>query len=111
MDLRILRTPSWLSLGLLLLLFFPAGQARAAGCHTVCNLTLPPDCVGCGFTAFSNVFCQRAGCDRCFEDSCSVALPFQGDQLAQAASGQNVCPTKAVTPVQPLKVVRIQVLA
>jgi hypothetical protein len=50
-----------------------------AGCHTVCSAVQPPDCLGCGFTAFRSVFCQRGGCNFCEEDYCGVEA-FRPDQ-------------------------------
>lgn len=87
-----------------------SSTAYAAGCHTACTLSAAPDCLGCGFVAFSNIMCTRAGCDTCFEDSCSY-LVIQGEQSASKSPvGQRICPSPAAQPV-PLRVVKVETLS
>jgi hypothetical protein len=54
----------------------------AAACHTVCSAVQPPDCLGCGFTAFRNVTCIRGACNFCEEDFCSVEAFSPSQRLA-----------------------------
>jgi len=55
----------------------------AAACHSVCTAVQPPDCLGCGFTAFRSYVCIRGGCNFCQEDYCTVEVPSSpAQQLA-----------------------------
>jgi hypothetical protein len=84
--------------------------ASAAGCHTLCQLVTSPECMGCGFTAFQNVFCLRSSCDRCEEDSCSFATA-PGDDLASngAQAGGCLAPSKDAPPA--VRIVKVQTMA
>jgi hypothetical protein len=55
-----------------------------AGCHSVCAANQPPDCLGCGFTAFRNVACFRVGCNFCEEDYCTVGIATEVERLAKS---------------------------
>src|SRR5262245_60145544 len=98
----------------LVLALMATPTARAAGCHTSCNLTVPPDCLGCGFVMFSYITCVRLGCNLCEEDSCSVLLPSQADRLAAGAadgSAGPACKASAEHKPAPVRVLRVQTLA
>lgn len=88
-------------------------SAQAAGCHTACNLTIPPDCLGCGFLMFGNVMCLRLGCNLCEEESCSVALPVASDQLALGvpdSAQASTCAAPSERKLVPIRVVGVQIL-
>jgi hypothetical protein len=89
------------------LMVWSSAPVQAAGCHTGCTLTVPPDCLGCGFLAFSNVFCLRAGCNTCYEDSCSFIVMQGGES---ASSNKEVCPASNPRLAPSLRVVKVQEL-
>jgi hypothetical protein len=89
------------------LMLWSSAPVHAAGCHTGCSLTLPPDCLGCGFLAFSNVLCFRAGCNTCFEDSCSFIVNQGGES---ASSNKETCPASSPRQTPSLRVIKVQEL-
>lgn len=104
-----LRLPSrYLWLGVALFLFLHSERTMA--CHTICKPVFWPECMGCGFTMFSESLCVRRSCGECEEDSCGVALPSQVDQWAADADSKATCswPTE---PVATVRIVRVQRLA
>ena len=95
----------------LLMLVFGPEPAVAAGCHTVCKLTMAPDCLDCGYTAFQNIFCMRGGCDTCFEDSCAFAIQEVTSQVAPQVPQKGVCPAGSSYTQSIPKIVKVETLA
>ena len=109
MASKLLCRRQWFALVLVVgcLMLWSSAPAHAAGCHTDCTLTVKPDCLGCGFVAFSNIFCLRAGCDTCYEDSCSDIV-MQGGK--SASSNKEVCPASTPRLAPSLRVIKVQEL-
>jgi hypothetical protein len=98
---RLLPLPS----AVLMILAFSPGAAVAAGCHTVCKLTVAPDCMDCGYTAFQNIFCGRAGCDTCFEDSCAFLVE---EVTSQAVPQKGTCPAESSPAGSIPQIIKVQ---
>jgi hypothetical protein len=86
-------------------LFAPA---PATACKTSCALSQAPNCIDCGFLAFSRIVCLRVKCDECWEVECYVAQPPAGDRLAAEPLS---CSDPAPQEVERTKVVKVEVLA
>ena len=100
-----------LCIGVVLLFALSSIPAEAASCHTDCAPKFWPECMSCGFTAFSSVRCVRESCGQCAEMDCFVMVrSSQGDQLAASDLGQEGCTVPSVS-VPKLTIVKVQHLA
>lgn len=98
-------------LGVTMFLFLSPGKATAAGCRTDCKLfPLFPDCLTCGYRAFSDVMCFRISCDSCDTLSCTASLLSPADQWATSVTDREGCSERVKTAPMS-KILKVQQLA